>query len=360
MTGFEMSRRAVLGAAGAMGVAMAGSRLAAQTPAGHRVIDCHTHMFSDGWVETVRANPDSNTRILQGERFLELDHRGARIVRFSPEMTDWALRIRNMDAAGVDVAVISLTTPSVHIGDEAFSVALANRINDDFAEAQRAWPDRIRWLAALPWDYPEAAVREMERCAAAGAVGVGMTTNVRGKQLTDPLFRPVWRAIEAAGLPVFIHPTLPYIDIEAMGMAEFGLANTIGFTADTSLCFMRMILGGFLDEFPRLELIASHGGGTMPYLAARFDRMWEMGTGTRRIQQPPSSYFRRLWFDSIVYDQPTLEFLVERVGVDRVLYGSDYPFLIGDMTGVLARVDALGGETANAIRGGNAARLFNL
>jgi len=357
----EVSRRTLMGAAGALGAAAVVQRGNAQgTAAKSPVIDVHTHMFSKGWVDMVRANPDSDTHIVQGKKFEELDYRSARIIRFAPEMTDFDLRIRNMDAAGVDLALISLTTPSVAIGDEKFSVALAHRINDDFAEAQKHYPTRLRWFAALPWQYPEAAIKELHRTLANGAIGVGMITNIHGMALTDPMFRPVWKAIEEAKAPVFIHPTTPYIDITAMGMSEYGLANTVGFTADTSLCFMRMILSGFLDEFPGLQMIACHGGGTIPFLAARFDQMWAKGTGKDKISRPPSSYLKRLWFDSIVYDQRTLNYLIDTVGADRVLYGSDYPFLIGDMVGVLERVDALPAAQANAVRGGNAKRLFNL
>ncbi|TKD49881.1 amidohydrolase family protein [Sphingomonas baiyangensis] len=357
----ELSRRTLLRAAGTLSAAAAAAPvLARQTPAVAPVIDVHTHMFTKGWVDTLRANPDKDTRLVKGSRFEEVDYRGQRIVRMSPEMTDFDLRIRNMDAAGVDMALISLTTPSVFIGDERISVKLANAVNDDFADAQTQHPRRLRWFSALPWQYPDAAIREMRRTRAKGAIGIGTTTNIAGKALTDPLFAPIWREIEATGTPVFIHPTTPYVDVSAMGMGEHGLANTVGFTADTSLCFMRMILDGFLDRYPKLELIACHGGGTMPYLAARFDQMWQKGSSNRKIANPPSSYFKRLWFDSIVYDQATLAFLVEQVGVDRVLYGSDYPFLIGDMKGVLDRVDRLPAEQARAVRSGNAQRLFKL
>jgi len=357
----DVSRRTLVQAAGGLGAVALAKPGGAQAPSARvPVIDVHTHMFSDGWVDMVRANPDKDTRIVQGERFEEVDYLGQRIVRLSPEMTDFDLRIRNMDAAGVDLALVSLTTPSVFIGDERVSVALSNRINDDFAAAQARYPDRIRWFAALPWQYPDQAIAELRRTRERGAIGIGTTTNISGKALTDPLFKPVWKAIEDARLPVFIHPTVPHIDVSAMGMGEHGLANTVGFTADTTLCFMRMILDGFMDEFPALEMIACHGGGTMPYLAARFDQMWSKGSSSRKISQPPSSYFKRLWFDAIVYDQRTLEDLIDTVGVERVLYGSDYPFLIGDMVGILERVDKLPPPQRDAVRSGNAMRLFQL
>ena len=139
------------------------------------------------------------------------------------------------------------------------------------------------------------------------------------------------------------------------------LANTIGFTTDSSLCFARMIHSGFFDEFPKLQTIACHGGGALPYLIARFDRMWNVShIASGKIKSEPSSYLRRIYFDAIVYDQRTLEYLIDQVGLDRVLYGSDYPFNLGDMSGVLARVDALGAEKANAIRSGNTLKLFDL
>ncbi|MET0291283.1 MAG: amidohydrolase family protein, partial [Steroidobacteraceae bacterium] len=136
--------------------------------------------------------------------------------------------------------------------------------------------------------------------------------------------------------------------------------NTIGFTTDSSLFMARMILDGVLDELPELQLIACHGGGAFPYLATRFDVMWERTTTARKNKAPPSSYLRRFWYDAIVYDQQTLAFLVERAGVDRVLYGSDYPFTIGDMKGMLGRVDALPAAQRDAIRSGNAHKLFDL
>jgi aminocarboxymuconate-semialdehyde decarboxylase len=106
--------------------------------------------------------------------------------------------------------------------------------------------------------------------------------------------------------------------------------------------------------------IASHGGGSLPFLMGRFDRMWEISTGRRDSDRPPSTFLRRIYFDSIVYDQRTLEYLVATVGADRVMYGSDYPFRLGDMTGVLSRVDALPPAQRDAVRGLNSIREFKL
>src|SRR5581483_853851 len=179
--------------------------------------------------------------------------------------------------------------------------------------------------------------------------------------LTDERYRPVWTEIEAMGLPVFIHPTLPKADYGLL-VGGGALANAVGFTTETSLCFSRMIFEGFLDRFPRLKLIACHGGGALPYLAARLDRVWEqMTSATKRSKETPSHYIKhRLYYDTIVYDQETLAHLVSYVDKDRVMYGSDYPFSLGDMPGILARVDKLSARERDAVRSGNALALFGL
>lgn len=274
-------------------------------------------------------------------------------------MIEWDLRIKAMDEAKVDIALISLTAPNVYWGTRAQSAGAARTINDDFAAAERKYDGRIRWMASLPWQNAEDAVAELRRAKKNGAIGVCTLTNILGTPLTDRRYRPIWREIEAMELPTFIHPTTPFTD--GMGLSEYGFFNSIGFTAETTLCFERMIWSGFLDEFPRLKLIACHGGGTLPYLIGRFDIMWERtGRAGSAIKEPPSTYVRRLYFDSIVYKQSTLEFLVQEVGADRVLYGSDYPFRIGDMKGVLARVDALPPAQRDAVRSGNALKIFDL
>lgn len=324
------------------------------------VIDVHTHMFSRRWMETAWAAHDEHFQLGRGDQEGSLIENGASMGRISPPMLDYDLRIKAMDEAGVDVALISLTAPNVYWGTKADSLAAARAINDDFRDASRRYDKRIRWMASLPWQYPDEAIAELRRAKQNGAIGVCMLTNIRGTPLTLELYRPVWREIEAMGLPVFIHPTKPTVNY--IGEDFSGLFNSVGFITDTTLCFARMINEGFLDAFPKLNLIACHGGGYLPYLAGRLDIMWERAQvrDGRRIVQPPSSYLKRLWFDSIVYDQQTLEFLVRQVGPERVLYGSDFPFLIGDMKGVLARVNALPAAQRDAIRGQNHRRLFDL
>jgi aminocarboxymuconate-semialdehyde decarboxylase len=185
--------------------------------------------------------------------------------------------------------------------------------------------------------------------------------NISGDDLTDPRFAAIWQDIDARGLPVLVHPTAPQ-GAQALHMGELGLVPPVGFMLDTTLAFARIILSGFLDRYPRLTLIAAHGGGALPYLAGRLDRCHEMIPACAEfIREKPSSYLRRIRYDTVVYDEPALGLCLHAAGTARnLLYGSDYPHNIGDMKGCLARVRSLPPDQARLVSGRNAERLFRL
>jgi len=325
------------------------------------VIDVHTHMLSKEWLALLEKHgkPRYTVKTVAGGlRAIHLE--GAPFMTLLPNMFDWEARIENMDKARVDVAVVSLTCPSVYWGGETVSTQAARHMNDEFARAQKAWPDRIRWFASLPWQYPRPAVQELKRAVKAGAVGVMVIANVSGRHLTDPLFDPIWKAINEAGLPVLVHPGSPPGSAE-LGMHEFQLSAPIGFTFDTTLAVSRMIFDGFFDRYTKLKIIAAHGGGALPFLVGRLDICWENIPAARaKTREKPSNYLRQVYADSVVFRQDALNMTVSVFGTDNVLYGSDYPHNIGDMKGCLARVDALPGDVRERVRGGNAARIFRL
>ena len=324
-------------------------------------IDVHTHMLTREWLALLEKHgkPRYTLKTMPGGlRAIHLD--GAPFMTPVPNMFDWEARIANMNKARVDIAVVSLTCPNCFWGGEKVSIEAARIMNDDMAKAQTAWPDRIRWFASIPWQYPAAALKELQRALKAGAVGVMVLANIDGKSLTDPEFEPIWKAIDKKGLPVLVHPTAPP-GVGQMDMQEFQLVAPIGFTFDTSLAVARMILDGFFDRHPNLKLVAAHGGGALPYLVGRLDICWDNIPATRaKTQERPSAYMRRLWVDTVVFRQDVLNMCVSVCGTDNVLYGSDYPHTIGDMTGCLSRVDALPGDVRDKVRGFNAQRIFRL
>ena len=325
------------------------------------VIDVHTHCLTEAWFTLLQQHGGPRYTVKEvrgGLRAIHLDD--APFMTPVPAMFDYALRLKTMDAHGVDICVVSLTCPNCYWGGPEISLQAARIMNDDMAAARTAHPDRLRWLASLPWQYEDLALAELDRACAAGASGVMVLANIDGRPLTDPTFASIWKAIDARGLPVLVHPTAPP-GVAEMDMARFQLTASIGFTFDTSLAIARLIYDGFLDRYRALKIIASHGGGALPYLISRMDQCFDHIPACReKIAQPPSSYMSRIYADSVVFAPGVLALCVDAFGADNVLYGSDYPHTIGDMPGCLARVNGLPEALRDKVRGHNAERIFKL
>ncbi len=326
-----------------------------------QVIDVHTHMFSRRWLELLGAHAGPDYEVRESMDSPEtVFYKGASFCVLEPPHFDWDERVAAQAAAGVDIGIVTLPAPSVFWGDETISLEAAQVANDEFAEAQGKHPDAVRWMASLPWEYPEAAVAELARAQTAGAVGVLTLGNINGKHLTDELFAPVWQAIDDAALPVLVHPTSPP-GTPQLGLSEFAMVASIGFMVDTSVAIVRLIGTGFFDRYTNLKLIAAHAGATLPYLCGRLDRVYDRTKRAKvNISKPPSEYLKLIYYDSVTYRQDALQMCVDVGGASNVMYGSDYPFNIGDMPGCLARVDALDDSVRHKVRGENAARIFNL
>ena len=324
------------------------------------VIDIHTHMIPRAWLDLLEQH-GGDYRLQQtraGQTAIHLA--GAPFVTLMPEMFDYGLRFAAMDNAGVDMAVLSLTGPNVFWGTPEVSAKAARIANATYAESQSRHPGRIRWIASLPWEQPDAALAELTRARADGALGVATLANIRGRDLGDALFAPVWSEIDRLALPVFVHPTIPPGGAQ-MRLDEFSLATPIGFMVDTTLAFSRLILSGFFDRYPNAKLIAPHGGGTLPYLSGRLDRCYQTIPACRAaISAPPSTYLRRMFYDTVVYEPLALQMCVDVAGEDNVLYGTDFPHNVGDMAGCLHLVRGLHDDAARKIAGGNAMRIFGI
>jgi aminocarboxymuconate-semialdehyde decarboxylase len=331
------------------------------------VIDVHTHMLTQAWFDLLKKHGKPRYTVEEvkgGLHAIHLD--GAPFMTPVPTMFDYDTRIARMNAARIDVSIVSLTCPNVYWGGEKVSSEAARIMNDSMADAQSTYKDRIRWFCSLPWEYPKAALDELKRSRKKGAVGVMVLANVNGKPLTDAALAPIWAEIDRQKLPVLIHPTAPPGTAE-MGMHEFQLTASIGFTFDTSLAVARMMLDGFFERHPNLKIIASHGGGALPFLIGRLDICWDQIPATRAKTDHRPSYYtrpseciRQVYCDSVVFRQDALEMAIGAFGSDNVMYGSDYPHTIGDPFGCLARVDRLADGNRDKVRGRNAQRIFGL
>ncbi len=325
------------------------------------VIDVHTHVFCREWLDLIKNSNDSQFKYQQTSPIAEsIYKRGARFVTIRPEHMSYEHRIEAMDKAGVDMAIVSLTAPNVFFGDEATSLQAARVMNDDMAKAQKKYPKRIRWFMSIPWEHSTTAVEELKRAHGNGGVGVMTLANINGKHLTDSMFRPIWKAIDDLALPVLVHPTVIPGGAD-LAIEMHNLTGMVGFMFDTTLAVARMIYDGFFDEYPNLKLIASHAGGTLPYIVGRLDRGFNVDSTRRtKISRPPSEYLRHIYYDAVTYRQESLELCIKVGGADKVMYGSDYPHAMGDMVGCLERVNALPEAQRKAVQSENAMRIFKL
>jgi aminocarboxymuconate-semialdehyde decarboxylase len=212
----------------------------------------------------------------------------------------------------------------------------------------------------VPLTDAEAAASELDRTAAAGAIGVIISANVENANIGELALDPFWRKAEALGLPVLLHPVLAGA-VPRVG--KFALGQIAHYTYDTTLGIGSLIMSGVLDRFPRLKLLLSHGGGTYPYLAGRFDVMHERMDKAAQgdiAQKSPSHYARQMAYDSIVHAPKALRFLIEIAGIENVHLGSDYSFPPADMA-PLALLQAAGLSKADkdAIFEINPRRLFS-
>jgi 2,3-dihydroxybenzoate decarboxylase len=244
-------------------------------------------------------------------------------------------RLAHMDAAGIDIAVLSLTSPGVQVMPRADAVAFAAYANDWLADAIARHPDHYAGLAACAPQDPAAAAKEIERgVAKLGLNGVIINSHTQGEYLDDPKFWPIFEAAEALDTPIYIHPNTPS-DGLIKPLLERGLDGAIyGFSIETGMHILRLIVAGVFDRFPRLQIVIGHVGESLPFTLYRLDYMHQASVASQRyeamkpLQRRLSDYMREniLYTNSGVGWAPPIRFIQEQLGVDRMMYAMDYPY----------------------------------
>ncbi|RFC71032.1 amidohydrolase family protein [Streptomyces sp. AcE210] len=275
-----------------------------------------------------------------------------------PRLTDPAVRLAAMDAAGVDVQLVSPSPSHYHYwADEETAEKVYRLANEVTAGHCSAAPDRLRGLGLVPLQHPGQAVRALDHALAQGLRGVEISSHAPGRELCDPAYEPLWARAQETGALVFLHPFGCTLDER---LDQWYLSNSVGQPTENAVALSHLIFSGVLDRHPDLKIIAAHGGGYLPTHIGRADHAWttraDAGSGCAHL---PSSYLKRLYFDSLVHDPYVLRELVRVAGADRVLLGSDFPFDMGteDPLGAL-RAARLPDADFDAVRGGNAAALL--
>jgi aminocarboxymuconate-semialdehyde decarboxylase len=294
-----------------------------------RSIDVHAHLTPQCFWQATEKGGDWHTlKREKNERGQENAIVGGRRqvlpprARWTPEE-----RLADMDSLGVDVHVVSpyVGFYNYHL-DAKIALATSRATNDEISAMTKAWPKRFEGLGTLPMQDVKAAITELERCMTQiGLKGVEINDHVNGRTLEEPEFRPFWKAAEQLGALVFFHQGGE--TLVSPRTKRYHLPNTIGNLVDRAVTFATLVSGGVMDECPDLKIVLGHGGGYTCFGIGRMDHGWQVRTEARaNIQQPPSAYLRRFYYDCIVYTESALRFLIDTVGADRVVFGTDWPY----------------------------------
>jgi 6-methylsalicylate decarboxylase len=276
----------------------------------------------------------------------------------------WSMEasISFMDDAGIDIAVVSLSTPGVHTGDSAKARALARRCNEFSAELVRSRPDRFRGFACLPLPDVDASLEELSYVLdVLGLDGFVLFTNSTGVYLGDPVLEPVFEELERRKSVVFVHPNQsPDAAARSLGLPD----NLIDFPTDTNRAVAQLHYTNRFARTPNVKYIISHAGGSIPYLAARFAIIDEMGfiKGAEQRGTAADMFRRTYWDTALSATDPVFRMLRDIAGIDQVLFGTDFPYLRRDLAvnakQRISESSELNHLEKRGVLEGNARRLF--
>ncbi len=271
-------------------------------------------------------------------------------------------RLADLDAMGIDIQIIAPPPPQCYYTVPLdISVKATRILNDGIAEFCAVKPDRLKGFGAVPLADGGEAANELERCVRQlGFTGVEILTNVAGKELSDPALAPFWRKAEALGVVVMIHPNG---FTEASRLTRYYFNNVIGNPLETTIALNYLIFDGVLERHPKLKILAVHGGGYLAAYSGRIDHAWGARSDSHgNLPQPPTTYLKRIYVDTVVFTPHQLAELVRVFGADHVVMGTDYPYDMADCdpVGHIAGVEGFDAATVAALAGGNTKRLLGL
>ena len=326
-------------------------------------IDLHCHTFTPAVEQLVGADPRrqaEQARMDRAQGPASVAHNRGMLAGIAPKLMDVGLRLADMDAAGIDVQVVSpAPTQYCYWAEPALAEQLVDLQNERVAALVRQAPERLAGLGTVALQHPQMALRQLEHAVnGLGLRGVQLCTSIEGGSLADPALEPFWQRAAELECVLLLHP---------MGcdfgerLARHYLWNVIGQPLETTVALSELILSGLLDRLPGLRLCSCHGGGYLSHCAGRIDHAWRVRPEARCTPQPPSHYLRRIWHDCLVHSPQQLRHLIDCVGADRVVLGSDYPFDMGDerLHALIDAVPGLGAAERDALCHGNAQGLLS-
>ncbi|MCH8308920.1 MAG: amidohydrolase [Chloroflexi bacterium] len=283
-----------------------------------RTIDIHAHISPQAFIDAIPTGKDWHGVTASA---VASHHHNPRTM-WTPEE-----RIADMNSLGVDVQILSTNAVFYNYDKDAEAVAAMSRdCNDYVSQLTKDHPTRFAGLANLPMQDVSASINELERSITRlGLKGAMIGDHVNGKTFDNPEFLPFWKAAESLGAMILIHQGGP--TIVNPRSSKYHLPNTIGNLADRAVTFASFVYGGVMDACPDLRICLSHGGGYTCFGIGRMDRGWQVRSEAREhLSQPPSAYLDKFWYDTITHSEEALRYIIDSVGIDRVVFGTDWPY----------------------------------
>ena len=329
---------------------------------GKRVIDMHGHAQIDAADRLIQKvfSPDKEPFVGFASP-LTRDVNRRQLATIWPKLTSVETKLADMDAMSIDLQVVSPSPfQCAYWTEPDLGLTIARTVNDGIA-ALVDGEERLIPLAGVPLQVPAQAADELSRCVEElGMKGVFVLTNVAGAELSQAGLDPFFARAVALDVPVFIHP---HGYTEGRRLSEHYFNNVIGNPLDTTVALAHLIFDGVLERFLELKIFAAHGGGYLPAYSARMDHAYRARADCRqKIAKPPTTYLKRVYFDSVVFSTDQLDYLIKQYGADHVLLGTDYPYDMGetDPVGLVESVPGLSDAERQAICHDNAATLLKL
>lgn len=295
-------------------------------------VDFQCHIFPRGFVRSV-ASSKGQLRVVGPDemgRHVIVDSMTNTVLTYYREGTsfvDLGKHLADMDAFGIDMQVLSVNPPGVdRIVDPKEALRLSRIINDGLSKLVESHPRRFVALATIPMNDPEVAVDEIKRAVCdLGFPGIIVASNTCGRFYDAASYDKVYDALQRYDVPVFIHPGEAVVQ-QSMQL-DYNLPLVFGWPFDTTISVSRIAFSGVLGRFPRLKVVAAHGGGMIPFYSGRLDMLLHDMRGSGRPPVKDSTeMLRRVYYEAAVFNSKSIELLVSFAGEDRVVYGSDYPF----------------------------------
>ena len=302
-------------------------------------IDFHAHIYPEDYLKKLEAST-GDVRIetdAKGQKWIL--SMGARAGPINADFFDTDVRVERIKEHRVDMQILSSPHPGVDRFSADESAEMSRIINDGIAQAVRKYPKQFQGLAMLPLIDTGLALKELDRAVLdLGLKGMCMLTNVAGKMVDSEFLLPVYARAQELGVPIFIHPTTP---LGAQVMQEWRLAIILGFEFDIVLSATRLAYAGVLEKFPELNFVISHLGAGIPFLAGRIDRGYHDPTCGIKTKKPTSEYLRDLYCDTVSFYQPGLMMAYQFYGAGRMVLGSDFPLIIGDLPAAVPSIEEM-------------------